>query len=108
MAEGNGGGPPIRLRRLALHLRVRRRRLRAFDSAPDWPGKGPARQSEQLAYDQMLLVAARMLEVPAPESIPLPPVTRAVIEDALAIAGLDVLSATGASGDPFEDDDLML
>jgi hypothetical protein len=108
MAEGDGGTTPIRIRRLAEQLRVRRRRLQAFDAAPDWPGKRPARHSELLAYDQLLLVAARMLDVPAPDECPLPTVARAVVEDALAIAGLDVLSGSGGSGDPFEDDDLML
>jgi hypothetical protein len=46
--------------------------------------------------------------VPAPEECPLPPAARAVIEDRLAIAGLDVFARNGDTGDPFEDDDLVL
>jgi len=107
MAEG-GESRPIRIRRLAMQLRVRRRRLQAFADAPDWPGKGPMRRSEQVEYDRLLVVAAQMLEVPAPDECPLPPIARAVVEDKLALAGLDVFAASGGSGDPFEDDDLML
>ena len=91
-----------------MELRVRRRRLDAFAAAPDWPGKGPSLHWEQVRYDQFLLHAAHMLEVPAPDECPLPPAVRAVIEDKLSIAGLDVFAPDRESGDPFEDDDLVL
>ncbi|MEA2684824.1 MAG: hypothetical protein QOE93_19 [Actinomycetota bacterium] len=108
MAQGERDMRPIRIRRLAMELRGRRRRLSAFAAAPDWPGKGPTLHSEQLRYDQLLLVAAQMLDVPAPEECPFQPAARAVVEDALAIAGLDVFAPSGGSGDPFEDGDLVL
>ncbi len=108
MPDGEGGRGPVRVRRLAMELRVRRRRLDAFAAAPDWPGKGRSLHWEQVRYDQLLLMAASMLEVPAPDECPLPPAARAVIEDKLAIAGLDVFAPDGTSGDPFEDDDLVL
>jgi hypothetical protein len=108
MAESDGGSRPIRIRRLAWELRVRRRRLLAYVAAPDWPGKGPTFHGEQVAYDRLLLEASRMLEVPAPDECPLQPAARAVVEDALAMVGLDVFAPYGASGDPFEDDDLIL
>ena len=92
-----------------MELRVRRRRLDAFAAAPHWPGKGPSLHWEQVRYDQLLVLGAQMLEVPAPDECPLPAIARAVLEDALALAGLDVFAPpTPGSGDPFEDDDLML
>ncbi len=108
MAGDEARRGPVRLRRLAFELRVRRRRLDAFANAPDWPGKGHVHHSEQLRYDQLLVVAAGMLDLPVPPDLPLPPTTRAVLEDALAVAGLDVFAPYGRSGDPFEDDDLVL
>lgn len=108
MPDGEGGRGPIRVRRLAMELRVRRRRLDAFAAAPAWPGKGPSLHWEQVRYDQLLLMAASMLEVPAPDECPLPPTARAVVEDKLAIAGLDVFARDAKSGDPVEDDDLVL
>jgi hypothetical protein len=108
MAGDEARRGPLRIRRLAFELRVRRRRLDAFAAAPDWPGKGPTLHSEQLRYDTMLLAAARMLELKAPEECPLAPAARAVLEDALSVAGLDVFAPTSISGDPFEDDDLIL
>ena len=92
-----------------MELRVRRRRLDAFAAAPDWPGKGRSLHWEQVRYDQLLLMGAAMLDVPASDECPLPPLARAVLEDALAVAGLDVFAPpTPSSGDPFEDDDLVL
>jgi hypothetical protein len=108
MPDVEGRRGPIRVRRLGMELRVRRRRLDAFAAAPDWPGKGPSLHWEQVRYDQLLLHAAHMLEVPAPDECPLPPAVRAVIEDKLAIAGLDVFAPYRNSGDPFDDDDLVL
>jgi|GEM_PF-6119427 len=108
MPDAEGVRGPVRVRRLAMELRVRRRRLDAFAAAPDWPGKGRSLHWEQVRYDQFLLMAAAMLEVPAPDECPLPPAARAVVEDKLAIAGLDVFARNGSSGDPFDDDDLVL
>jgi hypothetical protein len=98
----------MRLRRLAFELRVRRRRLDSITSSPDWPGKGPARHWESVRYDQLLVVAAAMLDLSPPGDLPLTPTARAVVEDALAMVGLDVFAPFGQSGDPFEDDDLVL
>ncbi len=98
----------MRLRRLAFELRVGRRRLDAFANSPAWPGKEPVRHWEQLRYDRLLVMAAGMLELPVPADLPLAATTRAVLEDALAVAGLDVFAPNGQSGDPFEDDDLVL
>jgi hypothetical protein len=108
MPDPEGSRGPVRVRRLAMELRVRRRRLDAFAAAPDWPGKGRSLHSEQVRYDQLLLLAAQMLEVPTPDECPLPAIRRAVLEDTLALAGLDVFAPDARSGDPFEDDDLIL
>ena len=74
---------------------MRRRRLDAFQGSPAWPGKGLALAREQAQYDHCLVVAAEMLELPVPEQrpspgCPLPPEQRALLEDRLAHAGLDV------------------
>ena len=71
---------------------MRRRRLDAYQRAPDWPGKQPAWRWERSEYDQFLLSAAAMLDVAVPEhdALPLAPASRAVIEDRLSQAGLDV------------------
>ena len=108
MVEGDGRLTPIRIRRLAMELRVRRRRLSAYANAPDWPGKGRSLHWEQVRYDQLLHLAAGMLEVPAPDECPLPAIARAVVEDALALAGLDVFAPDDTTGDPFDDGDLVL
>lgn len=101
---------PIRIRRLAAELRMRRRRLDAYRRMPPWPGKGPAWRSELVRYDQYLIMAAEMLEVPAPEHPsrhPLAPAARAVLEDRLALAGLDLLApARRTTGDVLKDGDL--
>ncbi len=77
---------------MAAELRMRRRRLDAYQRSPDWPGKGPAWRSELLQYDRFLLGAASMLDVAVPEhdALPLVPELRAVVEDRLSQAGLDV------------------
>ncbi len=87
----------FRLKRLADELRMRRKRLDAFAYAPEWPGKAPALAREQAQYDGCLLLATRMLELPVPDQEPtpgrpLPPEVRAVLEDRLAHAGLDVFA----------------
>ena len=84
--------PPIRIGRVADELRMRRRRLDAYQRAPDWPGKAPAWRWELSLYDQFLLQAASMLDVALPEhdALPLAPEARAVPEDRLSVAGLDV------------------
>ena len=71
---------------------MRRRRLDAYLHAPDWPGKEPAWRSELSAYDWFLQQAASMLEVevPAQDGDLWPPEVRAMVEDRLSQAGLDV------------------
>jgi hypothetical protein len=104
--------PPIRIRRLAVELRVRRRRLDAYRAAPPWPGKDPAWRSEQIRYDHLLVAAADMLELGVPGLLdppewPLPPEVRAVVEDRLFGAGLDVMApAFPGTGDVLDDGDL--
>ncbi len=50
-----------------------------------------------------------MLELPAPTDLPLAGATRAALEDALSVVGLDVFAAAELrTNDPFEDDDLVL
>ncbi len=84
--------PSVRIGRVAAELRMRRRRLDAYQRAPDWPGKRPAWRWELAQYDQFLLQAASMLEVAVPgyDALPLAPEVRAVVEDRLSHAGLDV------------------
>ncbi|HSH58931.1 MAG TPA: PAS domain-containing protein [Acidimicrobiales bacterium] len=85
---------PIRIRRLAMELRMRRRRLDFYRRSQPWPGKEPAWRSELVRYDRYLVTAAMMLEVPVPElesAQHLTPAARAVLEDRLALAGLDRL-----------------
>jgi hypothetical protein len=93
---------------------MRRRRLDAFRNSPPWPGKDRALAREEAQYDHCLVVAARMLEVPTPDEEPspgrpLPPGVRAVLEDRLAAAGLDVFAPRrGVTGDVLDDDDLVI
>jgi hypothetical protein len=84
--------PSIRIGRVAAELKMRRRRLDAYANSPDWPGKSPAWQWERAQYDQILLEAASMLDVAVPvhDGFPLAPEARAIVEDRLAVAGLDV------------------
>lgn len=72
---------------------MRRRRLDVFRHSPPWPGKEPAWRFESARYDHYLMLAALALEVPLPDGhdgTPLSPEARAVLEDRLAHAGLDV------------------
>lgn len=94
---------------------MRRRRLDAYRGAPDRPGKALTLAVEQARYDQWLVVAAGMLEVPVPEEAaplpgrPLPPEARAVLEDRLTAAGLDMFAPRrGVTGDVLGDGDLVL
>jgi hypothetical protein len=69
------------LRRLATELeRVQRQ---------DQPAKMARLTAAALAYDWVLLSAARTLDVPAPDRAPLRPVERLETEAALAAQGLD-------------------
>lgn len=93
---------------------MRRRRLDVFRSSDPWPGKGPMQAREEAQYDHCLVVAAEMLEVPLPPDRPspgrpLPPEVRAVLEDRLAAAGLDVFAPRRAEwGDiPGEHDPIF-
>lgn len=54
----------------------------------DEPAKMARLTAAALAYDWVLLSAARSLEVPVPDSVPLDPVTRLETEAALAAQGL--------------------
>jgi hypothetical protein len=76
----------IRIGRVAAELRMRRRRLDAYQRSPDWPGKAPAWRWELSQYDEFLLRAASMLDVAVPEhdDLPLAPELRAVVEDRLS------------------------
>ncbi len=91
---------------------MRRRRLDAYRSAPPWPGKDPAWRSEQIGYDHLLVLAAEMLELPVPgqpgqPDLPLAAAVRAVIEDRLGGAGLDVMAPPfPGTGDVLADGDL--
>ncbi|MFN2504873.1 MAG: hypothetical protein ABR540_11735 [Acidimicrobiales bacterium] len=82
----------MRIGRVAEQLKMRRRRLDAYQRSPDWPGKEPAWRSELAQYDRYLLLAASMLEVAVPEhdALPLAPELRPIVEDRLSLAGLDV------------------
>jgi hypothetical protein len=70
-----------------------------------------AEAREQAQYDHCLVVAAHMLEVPVPDKEPgpgdpLPPEQRAVLEDRLADAGLDVSPPRArVQKDPDTDED---
>src|SRR5262245_26329103 len=81
-----------RIGRVAAELKMRRRRLDAYQRGPDWPGKDPSWHSELAAYDLLLRLAASMLDVTVPEhdGDEFPAVLRALVEDRLSQAGLDV------------------
>jgi hypothetical protein len=55
----------------------------------DQPAKMARLTAAALAYDWVLLSAARTLQVPAPPSAPLDPIDRLEMEAALAAQGLD-------------------
>lgn len=55
----------------------------------DEPAKMARLTAASLAYDWVLLSAARTLDVPAPASAPLDPIERLQTEAALAATGLD-------------------
>ena len=54
----------------------------------DAPARAARLQAAVLAYDDVLLLACRTLEIPAPECTPLEPITRLETEAALAQHGL--------------------
>lgn len=70
------------LRRLSAGLELAHRQ--------DQPAKMARLTAASLAYDWVLLSAARTLEVPAPEAAPLDAVDRLHTEAALAACGLDL------------------
>ncbi len=82
----------MRIGRVAAELKMRRRRLDVYQQSSDWTGKRVTWGSELLHYDQFLLLAASMLEVAVPDhdGVPLAAEWRALIEDRLSQAGLDV------------------
>jgi hypothetical protein len=101
----------FRLKRRAVELRVRRRRLDAYRRMPDFPGKELAWRSEEARYGRFLIVAAEMLEVPTPELAPnsrLAADARAALEDLLALAGLDVSAPHDPGGEVIIDGDSIL
>ena len=67
-------------------------RLDGYQKSPDWRGKQSAWRWELSWYDRFLLLAASMLDVDVPEhdGAVLAPELRAVVEDRLSQAGLDV------------------
>lgn len=86
---------------------MRRRRLDVYRNSPAWPGKDAAWRSELTRYDHCLVAAALMLEVAGvdPDSVPFTPEARVVLEDRLAVAGLDVLGDIHRpTGDVLEED----
>lgn len=88
---------------------MRRRRLDAFRNSPSWPGKARDQAREEAQYDHCLIVAAQMLELPVPDQepspgCPLPPEARAVLEDRLGQAGLDVFAPRREDVEPVVDD----
>ena len=86
---------------------MRRRRLDVYRNSPAWPGKDIAWRSELGRYDHCLIAAALMLELPGvdPDAAPFTPEARAVLEDRLALAGLDVHGdITRPTGDVLEED----
>ncbi len=82
----------MRSGRDAGELKMRRRRLDVYQRSPDRPGKEPAWRWELSRYDQFLLLASSMLDVAVPEhdEVLLAPELRALIEDRLSYAGLDM------------------
>ena len=58
---------PFRIKRLAGELQMRRRRLTVYHGSQTWPGKDAAWRSELMRYDRLLVVAAEMLALTAPE-----------------------------------------
>ena len=54
----------------------------------DLPARAARLQATSLAYDDVLLIACRTLEVPAPDRAPLGPIARLETEAALAQRGL--------------------
>ena len=82
----------LRIGRVAAELKMRRRRLDVYQRSPDWRGKETAWRWELKCYDEFLLLAASMLEVDVPqhEGVRLAAEVRAVVEDRLSQAGLDV------------------
>ncbi len=67
------------------------RRLNAYldeVERSDAPARAARLRAAVLAYDDVLLIACRTLEIPAPERAPLEPVTRLETEAALAQHGL--------------------
>ena len=91
---------------------MRRRRLDSYRKLPPWPGKEPAWQAELASYDYFLLLAAEMLDVAGFDRSadrPLAPERRAVLEDRLGQAGLDVYVPIRWTPDEvIEDDGLSL
>ncbi len=86
---------------------MRRRRLDVYRASPPWPGKDMAWRSELDRYDHCLAVAAEMLDVAVggPASGPLTAEARAVLDDRLAVAGLDVFGDIPRPiGDVLEED----
>ncbi len=80
---------------------MRRRRLDVYGHSARRLGKNPAWRFELVRYDRLLVPAAQMLEVPAPEPPsrwPLGAEVRAVLEDRLAVAGLDGMSGASQRG----------
>ncbi|MGI8983564.1 MAG: hypothetical protein ACR2HM_03375 [Acidimicrobiales bacterium] len=82
----------MRIGRVAAELKMRRRRLDVYQKSSPWPGKEPAWRWERARYDEFLLLAASMLDVAVPthEGPLLAPEVRAIVEDRLSQAGLDV------------------
>ena len=82
----------MRIGRVAAELKMRRRRLDVYQGSDDWPGKAPAWRWELARDDEFVVLAANMLEIPVPKSDgdSLAPEVRALLEDRLSHAGVDM------------------
>ncbi|MBK9178548.1 MAG: hypothetical protein IPM45_03050 [Acidimicrobiales bacterium] len=81
--------PPIE--RLAAELRDLRRELAVVAALPDLvPQRDEQLRDVSRRLDERLVLAAEMLEVDAPERVPLAPTERVTLLRDLAGAGLDV------------------
>lgn len=87
-----------RLARMGSLLRSLRRRLDGFEAADQLSdAEASAWELDLYAYDEALVIAADVLDVPVPDGAreDLTPEHRAVLEAGLAGAGLDVRGGPG-------------
>ncbi len=103
MEGGSGGGGDDRLARAAEVLRSLRRSLDRYQAlAHPSPAEVDRWELDLYAYDEALVTAADLLDVEVPPEArdELTPDHRALLEEALAGAGLDVRPAGGGAPRP--------